>query len=687
MREMKSSLGGLTNEQFAAVTSSERLLCIVAGPGSGKTTVLTHRIAHMMENGEIPGRNFAVITFTNAAAEQLKSRLAALSTSDIPWVGTFHAFAMSILRRFYETVNRPFPRLITSRFRSIERACLSIPSLIELKNNEIKWNSTVSTIVREIEAAKSRGVRWFEYAGWRELQKDPAPTSIDALEQIYKKYEEIKATEGRIDFDDLIFEAFDLMSERNDFAATVRWYYRAIFVDEYQDVNKPQVDLIKALMTQSHHLTVVGDPKQSIYTWNGASPGFINNFEVDFPSSVFLQLTNNFRSTPEIVEVANGIADSFSSAVKGRFDPHIVSNRESWVLPRFNAFENSIEEAEEIATEIAAAISHGERPDEIAIIARVNSLLPLYASSLTKAGVNHQIVGTENISTSPVVKSAMNRITAKVGLRGSLPDALAEIDRIADLIGQTDSEGDSYNLLALEFVRSFINESIRSGFKGDFGTLMSYFKVRTTEFQLLKKAGVTLITAHKSKGLEWDRVYVVGVEQGLFPHAKSLSDEALEEERRLLYVAITRARSELSISYAKRRGNSDQLRYASDFLIKIEPLLKPGQHRRLSPEEAAAEIRKSREVLNSGRMNALDPDKALEILMRWRDEISPLVGIRSLRLTDDLMKLVSTKLPLSVHEIRLIDGGEDVSPELARELVKVCRKIRNGVASFNVGSE
>ncbi len=676
---MSGSLSHLTFEQQSAVTSTARLLCIVAGPGSGKTTVLTHRIAHMMDTGEIPGRNFAVITFTNAAAEQLKSRLAALSSSDIPWVGTFHAFAMSILRRFYETINKPFPRLLTSRYRLVEKGALSIPSFKEIKGNEVKWNSTVSNVVREIEVAKSRGIRWFEFGTWRSTQPDANSVPIEVLSQIYKKYEELKAAEGKIDFDDLIFEACDLMSERNDFAATIRWYYRALFVDEYQDVNKPQVDLIKALMTEGHHLTVVGDPKQSIYTWNGASPKFINDFEDDFPNAGFLQLTNNFRSTPEIVKIANKIADTFAENVQGRFKPHIVSNRESWTTPRFNEFETAGEEAEAIATEIASVISHGERPDEIAIIARVNSLLPLYAGTLSKAGVNHQIVGSENISSSPVVKAAFNRITTTVGLRGSLPDALSEIDKITESIDASGSESDSYNLLALDFVRSFINESIRSGFKGDLGALISYFKVRTTEFQLMKKAGVTLITAHKSKGLEWDRVYVAGVEQGLFPHAKSLSIEALEEERRLLYVAMTRARTELAISYAKRRGKSEQLRYASDFLIGLEPLLKAGLHRRLSPEEAAAEIQKSRDALNHGRSTPIDPTKALEILRIWRAEVTPAIGIRSLRLTDDLLNLVAKSLPLSVHELRLVDGGAEVAPEIAREIVKICRRIRSNI--------
>ncbi len=673
---MSASLSHLTQEQHDAVTSPAKLLCIVAGPGSGKTTVLTHRIAYMMDNGDVPGRNFAVITFTNAAAEQLKSRLAALSSSDIPWVGTFHAFAMSILRRFYETINKPFPRLMTSRFRLIEKAATSISSLKEFKENEIKWNSTISNIVREIEVAKSQGVRWYAFEQWRSTQPETAANPISTLGQIYKNYEDLKASEGKIDFDDLIFEAFDLLVERNDFAATIRWYYRSLFVDEYQDVNKPQVDLIRALLTAGHRLTVVGDPKQSIYTWNGASPNFINHFENDFPGAQFLQLTNNFRSTPEIVNVANKIADSFSKDVQGRFNPHIISNRESWVIPHFNEFENAVDEAETIATEIARVISHGERPDEIAIIARINSLLPLYAGSLSKAGVNHQIIGSENISSSPVVKAAINRITATVGLRGSLPDALSEIDKITESIEGSANEGDSYNQLALEFVRSFINESIRSGFKGDFGSLMSYFKVRTTEFQLMKKAGVTLITAHKSKGLEWDRVYVVGVEQGLIPHAKSTSAESFEEERRLLYVAVTRARSELSISYAKRRGNSDQLRYASDFLIGLEPHLKEGLHKRLSPEEAAAEIRRSRDLLNGSTPTASDPERALLILETWKREITPSIGVRSLRLTDALLELVAKALPLSVHELKLLDGGGDLAPEIAREMVKVCRRIR-----------
>ncbi|MDA8278364.1 MAG: ATP-dependent helicase [Actinomycetota bacterium] len=673
---MSASLSHLTQEQHDAVTSPAKLLCIVAGPGSGKTTVLTHRIAYMMDNGDVPGRNFAVITFTNAAAEQLKSRLAALSSSDIPWVGTFHSFAMSILRRFYETINKPLPRLMTSRFRLIEKAATSISSLKELKENEIKWNSTISNTVREIEVAKSKGVRWYAFEQWRSTQPETAAIPISTLSQIYKNYEDLKASEGKIDFDDLIFEAFDLLAERNDFAATIRWYYRSLFVDEYQDVNKPQVDLIRALLTEGHRLTVVGDPKQSIYTWNGASPNFINHFEYDFPGAQFLQLTNNFRSTPEIVNVANKIADSFSKDVQGRFKPHIISNRESWVIPRFNEFENAVDEAETIATEIARFISHGERPDEIAIIARINSLLPLYAGSLSKAGVNHQIIGSENISSSPVVKAAVNRITATVGLRGSLPDALSEIDKITESIEGSANEGDSYNQLALEFVRSFINESIRSGFKGDFGSLISYFKVRTTEFQLMKKAGVTLITAHKSKGLEWDRVYVVGVEQGLIPHAKSTSAESFEEERRLLYVAVTRARSELSISYAKRRGNSDQLRYASDFLIGLEPHLKEGLHKRLSPEEAAAEIRRSRDLLNGSTPTASDPERALLILETWKREITPSIGVRSLRLTDALLELVAKALPLSVHELKLLDGGGDLAPEIAREMVKICRRIR-----------
>ncbi len=682
---------GLTEEQITAVTDQSPIVCIIAGPGSGKTTVLTKRIAHRATKHQIAPKNTVVITFTNQAAQELRTRLATFNLYDLPWIGTFHAFAFQVIRKYHEERRTHPPLLITSKPREIQAMLhdsRDLKGLISRSPSSSSETSKLSHLViaeiaTEIENAKSEMILVNDYLEWYRKTNRQSSIGGDVLAEIFMAYEARKKKLNRIDFEDLLLVGGDILVDNTSFAATFRWWYRHFYVDEFQDVNRPQIRLLKGLVGDNPDLCVVGDPKQAIYTWNGATPGILLNFDQTFPRAQYRYLTANFRSSPEIVDLANAIATSFEDSDLSRRGGVIYAKRQGGSMPKLLEFENDENESKEIAKSIYESITDGRLANEIAVIARTNSLLPPLAEALSSLRVPHQILGGEQILNNNLVKSTMKHLKEVLGPRGRLQDAIVEID---NLIKEFENDRNSQKTEeSLEYLRSIALESLRFDPRMDIYGFTTYFKARANDIGSTKKDGVTLTTLHRSKGLEWPSVYLIALENGILPHSKSVTPSAYEEEKRLLYVGITRARDNLILSYAKKRGSSNKFRSPSDLLYPIEELVTMGNQKLATKEVALSYIRQNRKMLLEPHKSSLPQgiDPIIDTLLLWRKTkaLAEAKEDRSI-LSEVTLEAIAASLPRGIDELNRIPGvSTHFSITYGRELLRLTNGLRKASKS------
>ena len=694
-------LKGLTPEQTDAVCDPSKVLCIIAGPGSGKTTVLTRRIALRGLDPGVPPKNTVAITFTNQAADELKSRLASLSVFEMPWVGTLHSFAFQIIRRFHEEIRQNTPRLISRKSRELARILNADPQFSMLLPKRsgpasiaaFEASLLLGEIAREIEAAKVYLIKPDGYAEWNREQKRETGLSGDTIASAYLAYEKEKLRTNQLDFEDLITRAAMIMRDNLAFAQTIRWWFRHFYVDEFQDVNKPQIELLMQLVGEQPNICVVGDPKQAIYAWNGASPHLILEFDRLFPHAAFTYLTANFRSTPEIVELANVAAENFSDPAISHHAGTIYARRQSGASARIFEFSSELDEAKQVANHIYRSISNGAQPDDIAVIARTNSLLPTFQAELSVLGIHSHVAGQNQISNDATLKAAIAHLSKVLGPRGRLHDALAQLDHlIAEyrLDNTSAPETDS----PLEYFKRLAIEALRFDARMDLFTFTNWFKVRAAESYSSKKRAVTLTTLHRAKGLEWDNVYLVALEHGILPHIKSTRADAYEEEKRLLYVGITRARNQLYLTHATSRGKSTQVRQRSEFIIPLTEYLFPGASTRVDASRAMRFIAESRTRLSADASASQFVDPIQATLSLWRKRVAAqlsldpecLLPTRSLGFVASNLpkdKVALSKVPGVSKHFSLNHGDEFLRLVSALERAKETESKRNSRRDYN----
>ncbi len=657
-------LNGLTPEQTEAVCDPAKNLCIIAGPGSGKTTVLTRRIALRGLDPAVPAKNTVAITFTNQAADELKSRLASLAVYDMPWVGTFHSFAFQILRRYYDEIRKPLPRLVNRKGRELAKILQGdtrFAALIATRKptaslSNLEASLLISEISREVEIAKAYLITPDAYPAFHKAQRRETALDPETVATIFQAYEGHKLKSNQIDFEDLIIRAEGIMRENVSFAQTIRWWYRHWYVDEFQDVNAPQIQLLAALIGRDPDLCVVGDPKQAIYAWNGASPRLMLQFDQVFPGASFRYLTANFRSTPEIVDLANATAQTFSDSELSRHGGVIFAKRQSGASAKIFEFDAAADEASFVAKHIYQAIVNGVAPQDVAVIARTNSLLPAFQSNLSSLGIHNYIAGQNVVINDAALKAAISHLREILGPRGRLQDVVSQLDNLLEEL-RIDAEPSSGSESSLAYFRQLALEALRFDPLMDLYTFTNWFKVRAAENAPDKKRGVTLTTMHRSKGLEWNNVYVVALEQGILPHAKSLRPEAYEEEKRLLYVGITRARDHVYFTLAHQRGNSNQLRERSVLLRAIESFLDPTAGTQASRSRSLEYIRNSRAKLQASGNSSQSPDPIYETLRLWRKRSAAdlLMGHEQF-LTDSALQYIAATLPQTMEDLASCPG-------------------------------
>ena len=518
-------LQGLNPAQREAVVSDAAPLCILAGAGSGKTRVLTRRVAWRVREGTADPRHVLVVTFTRKAAGELAARLSALGVRDQVASGTFHALAYAQLRRRWADGGRRAPTLLERKVR------LLAPLLPRGRNATVQ----PVDVATEIEWAKAQMI---------------GP----------ERYEHEKRQRGLVDFDDLLLLCARALETDREFAAGQRWRFRHLFVDEFQDVNPAQFRLLQGWRGDRADLCVVGDPNQGIFSWNGADVGFLTSFPEHFPGATVLRLDDNYRSSPEILAVAN--------AVLGH-DARLRANRPTAAPPTVTCHPSDRDEARAVARALRSRRSGGVPWSHQAVLTRTNAQLVLFEEALRAVQVPYRVKGRGSFLDQPEVRQALielRRLPAGTAL-------LAAITDIEELLVGDGPEGRRHELEALVRLAREHAASDPAATIASFGAWL-VATVRADEPEATGDA-VTLATFHAAKGLEWPVVFLAGLERGFVPIGHADSAEERAEERRLLYVAVTRAERELHCSWAERRtfGSRTHTRTPSPWLEAIEATL------------------------------------------------------------------------------------------------------------------
>ena len=512
-------LDGLNPEQRRAAEAVRGPVCILAGAGSGKTTTITRRIAQQVAAGAFAPGQIMAVTFTDKAAGELKARLAALGVHGVR-ASTFHSAALRQLRHFApEAVGRILP----TKALSLRQIANSLPAPFKFR--------PAGDLATEIEWAKNRRISPESYDG-----RDP-PIPIDLMQRVYREYERRKQAEGLVDFEDLLELAVQLFETNDEARETFRAQYRAFTVDEVQDVNLLQQSLLDLWLGERDDLCCVGDDYQSIYGFTGASPDYLLAMPSRFPHATVVRLEANYRSTPQVLGLANRLVPNLGGAEK-TLRATLADGPAPVLLPHASP-------AHECAAIVEEIRRLGEPFEEIAILARTNARLADFEEVLHDAGIPFQ-------GASLLARDAARRLTRRLE-RSTAPAAEAVraaaleaglLERLPDKLGEREQvrQQDLARLVQLASV-----------FDGDAASFVEDLRRRFDAGGDAAR-GVNLLTLHRAKGLEFEAVFIPRLQEKELPSKQARTDEELAEERRLLYVGMTRAKRVLWLTWSGKRS-------------------------------------------------------------------------------------------------------------------------------------
>ncbi|WP_010206192.1 ATP-dependent helicase [Salinibacterium sp. PAMC 21357] len=534
--EANALLDALDEGQRQAAEALLGPVCLLAGAGTGKTRAITHRIAYGVATGVYPPSRVMALTFTNRAAGELRGRLRTLGAEGVA-ARTFHASALSQLNAFWpQTIGGTMPRLLEGKARMIAHAA----DTVKLKLD----TATLRDVAAEIEWRKTSRMSIEQYADAGRTV--PAALTIDRMVALQTAYEATKDARRQIDFEDVLLAAAGMIEAEPRIAQQVREQYRFFVVDEYQDVSPLQHELLRLWVGERDDLCVVGDVSQTIYSFAGASPDFLLRFASHHENAVVLRLERNYRSTPEIVHTANKLMANQPGALTLQ-----SATTEHSAIPAVTAFDDDQSEAAAVAEAIAGQIAAGTSPEEIAVLYRINAQSQSIEAALAAAGVPFLVRGATRFFDQREVKEAIMLLrgasitTATEPLFKSVSDVLRSIgwsQEPPQSAGAVRDRWESLNVI-MRLAEVAPEEMTLREFVADLVDRQS------SNNEPLRSA-VNLATLHSAKGLEWDCVHIVGLNEGLLPISYARTPEAIDEERRLLYVGITRARRSLGLSWS-----------------------------------------------------------------------------------------------------------------------------------------
>ena len=544
---MSALIEALDSNQRKVALSLLGPVRVLAGAGSGKTRALTHRIAYGVETGVYAPEKVLALSFTTKAAGEMRARLSALGVDDVA-CRTFHSAAMKQLMFFWpDVIGGNFPRVRSGKATLLTQAA-----------EQLKISAATDVLRAMAAEIEWRKVRLFTPEQYEKvLESRPLPSSLtpDKALALIARYEKLKDERRELDFEDVLVATLGLLESESWVRERVHEQFRFFVVDEYQDVSPVQRALLDAWRGTRSDLCVVGDPNQTIYTFAGASSDHLLRFETEFPSATTVTLDQNYRSSPEIVHVANSIVPDSPFEV--------VSAASSGSPPVLVHAATDADEARVVARRIRAQIESGVRPEDIAILYRINSQSIVIESALSEARVPFRVRGSRFFE-EQTVREAMLILRGTAASNPTQParDAVDMILREhfgwASKPPTNPTERHSWNLLSA--ISDIANGLPATATVTDISDELR----RRTELDIEPALNaVTLSTVHAAKGLEWDSVFVVGLSEGLFPLSFAVNDAAIAEERRLFYVAVTRAKLLLHTSWAERATASNAVRTRS----------------------------------------------------------------------------------------------------------------------------
>jgi DNA helicase-2/ATP-dependent DNA helicase PcrA len=569
-------IADLDDEQREAVLAPRGPVCVLAGAGTGKTRTITHRIAQLVATGHVAPGQVLAVTFTQRAAGEMRSRLRALGIGNIQAM-TFHAAAHRQLRYFWpRVVGDTGWQLLESKFAVVARGASS--ARLQLSTDDVR------DVAGEIEWAKASLISPEQYpdavaAAGRDIPLDAAKVAT-----VYAAYESLKSRGDDVallDFDDLLLHTAAAIEDDAAIAEEFRDRYRCFVVDEYQDVTPLQQRVLSAWLGDRDDLTVVGDANQTIYSFTGASPRYLLDFSRRFPDATVVRLERDYRSTPQVVSLANRVIAAARGRVAGS-KLHLVGQRDPGPEPTFREHPDEVAEAAAVAASISRLVESGTPPAEIAVLYRINAQSEVYEEALTEAGIAYQVRGGEGFFSRQEIRQAL-LVFQRAANRGAQDDSpLPDIVRgLLEPLGLTAEPPTGTRARerweALTALAELVDEEVAHRPQLDLPELLAELRTRADSRHPPVVQGVTLASLHAAKGLEWDAVFLVGLTDGTLPISHALAhgaeSEAVEEERRLLYVGITRARKHLALSWSlSRNPGGRQTRKPSRFLNGLSPL-------------------------------------------------------------------------------------------------------------------
>ncbi|MFI7097947.1 ATP-dependent DNA helicase UvrD2 [Streptomyces sp. NPDC050161] len=682
-------LDGLDPEQREVATALHGPVCVLAGAGTGKTRAITHRIAYGVRAGILQPASVLAVTFTARAAGEMRGRLRQLGAGGVQ-ARTFHSAALRQLQFFWpKAVGGEVPRLLERKIQLVAEAAARCR--IRLDRNElrdvtaeIEWSKVTQTVPADYPAAVAK-------AG-REAPRDPAEVG-----QVYTMYEQLKRDRGVIDFEDVLLLTVGVLQDRHDIAEQIRAQYQHFVVDEYQDVSPLQQRLLDLWLGERDALCVVGDASQTIYSFTGATPDHLLNFRTRHPRATVVKLVRDYRSTPQVVHLANGLLTQASGrAAEHRLE--LVSQREAGPEPAYVEYADEPAEAEGTARRIRDLIASGVSAGEIAVLFRINAQSEVYEQALADVGVPYQLRGAERFFERPEVREAGVALRSAARFGGNdalLDDAVdlpSQVRAVLSTKGWTGEPPAGSGAVRDRWESLAALVRLAEDFAGarpgsSLADLVAELDERAHAQHAPTVEGVTLASLHAAKGLEWDAVFLVGLTEGMMPITYAKTDEQVEEERRLLYVGVTRARRHLGLSWSLARSPGGRAnRRASRFLNGLRPGAGGGTARRAAGAAAggvergaggvAGSVRRrdrsparcrvcGRTLTDAGEMKLMrcedcpsDLDEALyERLRDWRAEQAGRLGQPAFCVfTDKTLMAIAEAVPGTAGELAGISG-------------------------------
>ncbi|MEV6707133.1 ATP-dependent DNA helicase UvrD2 [Micromonospora wenchangensis] len=572
-------LAGLDPEQRSVVTAPAGPVCVLAGAGTGKTRAVTSRIAHRVLTGGISGRHVLAVTFTARAAAEMRHRLALIGVPGVQ-ARTFHAAALRQVRYFAPRLlsGRAMPELLDSKVRVVTLAAAKVGLRAD--------RAAARDLAGEIEWAKSSLVEPGEYvvAATRALRETPYEPARVA--EVFTAYERLKRSSGVIDFEDMLRAAVWGIEEHPDVAEQVRGQYRHFVVDEYQDVNPLQQRLLDAWLGGRDDVTVVGDASQTIYSFTGATSAYLIDFPRRHRAATVVRLVRDYRSTPQVVGLANAVIGQ-ARGTEARLRLELHGQRPPGPEPELRIFTDEPAEATAVAARCRVLVDGGTPAKEIAVLFRTNAQSEAYEKALTEVGVPYVVQGAERFFERAEVRQAMVALRAATrSIPGETPlpiavrEALTAVGWTPDTAPPGGAARERWEALAalVQLAEEYaatpevlpIGEAATVERPASLADFNDELARRAAQQHVPTVDGVTLASLHSAKGLEWDAVFLVGLSEGTLPTSYARTPEQVEEERRLLYVGITRARQWLWLSYASARSPGGRARRPSRFLPQLD---------------------------------------------------------------------------------------------------------------------